>query len=83
MATKKRNKNLSKNKFVKKAKIASKNIKKCFLKTWKNDPISILVPGISLILLILMTFKLGFIFSLILLCIINGVYFFLNKIYFI
>ena len=78
MATKKKRKS-TKNKFVKKGKIAAKNIKTEFLRTWKKDPISILVPGISIILLILMSFKLGFIFSFIFLGIINGIYFYLNR----
>ena len=78
MATKKK-RNTTKNDFVKKLKIACRNIKIEFLRTWKKDPISILVPGISIILLILMSFKLGFIFSFIFLGIINGIYFYLNR----
>ena len=78
MATKKTNK-VYKNKFIKKIKIVLKNIKKNISSTWKKDPVNILVPGISLILLILMSFKLGFIFSFIFLGIINVVYFILNS----
>ena len=78
MATKNKRRS-SKNKFIKKIKIAYKNIKNYLINTWKKDPISILVPGLSIIILFLMSFKLGFIFSFIILAIINGIYFFLNK----
>ena len=78
MATKKK-KNGSKNKVIKKTKTVTKNIKEKLSKTWKKDPISILVPGISIVVLILMTIKLGFILSFIILGIINGIYFYLNR----
>ena len=78
MATKKKRKT-SKKKFVKKLKNACNNLKIEFLRTWKRDPVSILVPGISVDLLILISFKLGFIFSFIILGIINGIYFYLNR----
>lgn len=80
MAKKKTNKGkISKNKFIKKMKILYKNVKKKLVIIWKKDPVSILVPGISLILLILMSFKLGFVFSFIFLGIINAIYFILSN----
>ena len=79
MATKRKRRKSSNNKIIKKTKIAGRNIKTEFLRAWKRDPISILVPCISIILLILMSAKLGFIFSFIILGGINGVYFYLNR----
>ena len=75
----KKRRKATKNKFIRKIKIAGRNIKNLLKDTWKKDPVSILVPAISLVLLILMSFKLGFIFSFIILGIINGVYFFLTR----
>ena len=46
MATKKKRKT-SKKKFVKKLKNACNNLKIEFLRTWKRDPVSILVPEIG------------------------------------
>ena len=79
MATKKKSKKKnSKNKVLKKIKIAGRNIKNLFIDTWKKDPVSILVPIISIIVLVLMSFKLGFIFSIVIIGVIDIIYFFLN-----
>lgn len=60
---------------MKKIKIAFKNIVKKVKKVWKNNPISVLVPIISFLILIVSSLTIGIVRGLILFVILNCIYF--------
>jgi len=62
-------------KYIKKVKLFYLNLKKYFLKVWKNNPLKILIPLISGLIFIICLFFLSLINSIIVFMVINLIYF--------